>query len=161
MTLILLQAGFKDDSVRVIKEIVKWSPNCQVLLFSATFNDTVKAFVSKIVKDLFTQEYNRLYVRKDELSLDCIKQYKINVPDELAKIYVIKEKILELGEKVGQTIIFVRSKRSARMLHDELSKFGYEVTTTQGALTQQDRDKNRPGVQGLFDSGSDIHRSSC
>ncbi|MFS8026481.1 putative RNA helicase [Helianthus anomalus] len=137
----LAESGFKEDSVRIMKEIVRWSPKCQVLLFSATFNETVKAFVSKIVKDLFVQDYNQLFVKKEELSLDSIKQYKVNLPDELSKIMVIKDKIMDLGEKVGQTIIFVRTKRSAGMLHDALVKYGYEVTTIQGALTQEDRDK--------------------
>ncbi|KAJ0443498.1 putative RNA helicase [Helianthus annuus] len=122
----LAESGFKEDSVRIMKEIVRWSPQCQVLLFSATFNETVKAFVSKIVKDLFVQDYNQLFVKKEELSLDSIKQYKVNLPDELSKI---------------MTIIFVRTKRSAGMLHDALVKYGYEVTTIQGALTQEDRDK--------------------
>ncbi|KAL4560445.1 hypothetical protein LXL04_032596 [Taraxacum kok-saghyz] len=136
----LAEGGFKEDSVRIMKEIVRWSPKCQVLLFSATFNDTVKAFVSKIVKDLFVQEYNQLFVKK-ELSLDSVKQYKVNLPDELSKIIVIKDKIMELAQKVGQTIIFVKTRKSAGMLHDALTGYGYEVTTIQGALTQEDRDK--------------------
>lgn len=110
-------------------------------MFSATFNENVKAFVSKIVKDLFKQEYNQLFVKKEELSLDSVKQYKVNLPDELSKILVIKDKIMELGQKVGQTIIFVKTRKSAGMLHDALSGYGYEVTTIQGALTQEDRDK--------------------
>lgn len=137
----LAEGGFKEDSVRIMKEIVRWSPKCQVLLFSATFNENVKAFVSKIVKDLFKQEYNQLFVKKEELSLDSVKQYKVNLPDELSKILVIKDKIMELGQKVGQTIIFVKTRKSAGMLHDALSGYGYEVTTIQGALTQEDRDK--------------------
>ncbi|XP_076917804.1 DEAD-box ATP-dependent RNA helicase 38-like [Bidens hawaiensis] len=137
----LAESGFKEDSVRIMKEIVKFSPKCQVLLFSATFNETVKAFVSKIVKDLFVQDYNQLFVKKEELSLDSVKQYKVNLPDELSKIMVIKDKIMDLGEKVGQTIIFVKTRRSAGMLHEALVKYGYEVTTIQGALTQEDRDK--------------------
>ncbi|KAM0006756.1 putative RNA helicase [Helianthus debilis subsp. tardiflorus] len=101
---------FKEDSVRLMKEIVKWSPNCQVLLFFATFNDTVQSFVSKFVQDLF-QEYNELYVKKEELPLDPVKQHKVNVPDELSKIMVIKDKIMDLGDKIGQMIIFVKTKK--------------------------------------------------
>ena len=54
---------------------------------------------------------------------------------------VIKDKIMDLGQKVGQTIIFVRTRKSAGMLHEALVKYGYEVTTIQGAMTQEDRDK--------------------
>ncbi|KAL8204943.1 hypothetical protein R6Q57_010566 [Mikania cordata] len=137
----LAKDGFKEDSVRIMKEIVRWSPSCQVLLFSATFNDTVKSFASKIVNDLFVQGYNQLFVKKEELSLDSIKQYKVNLPDELSKIMVIKDKMMDLGEKVGQTIIFVKTKTSAGMLHEAHVKYGYEVTTIHGALKQEDRDK--------------------
>ncbi|GKA32857.1 DEAD-box ATP-dependent RNA helicase 38, partial [Tanacetum coccineum] len=134
--------GFKEDSVRIMKEIVKRNDSCQVLLFSATFNDVVKAFVTKIVKELFVnKEYNQLFVKKEELSLDSVKQYKVSVPDELSKIKVIKDKIMDLGQKVGQTIIFVRTRKSAGMLHEALVEYGYEVTTIQGALSQEDRDK--------------------
>uniref|UniRef100_A0A7N0UZE4 RNA helicase n=1 Tax=Kalanchoe fedtschenkoi TaxID=63787 RepID=A0A7N0UZE4_KALFE len=132
----LAEDGFKDDSLRIMKAIDRSNNRCQVLLFSATFNEAVKSFVTKVVKD-----HNQLFVKKEELSLDSIKQYKVNCPDELSKINVIKDKILELGQKVGQTIIFVRSRISARNLHNALVEFGYEVTTIQGALDQADRDK--------------------
>lgn len=108
-----------------------------MLLFSATFSETVKNFVSRVVK----KDYNQLFVKKEELSLEGVKQYKVICPDELAKVRVIKDRILELGENVGQTIIFVKSKNSASVLHSALVEFGYEVTTIQGALTAEDRDK--------------------
>ncbi|KAH0723062.1 hypothetical protein KY289_006106 [Solanum tuberosum] len=137
----LAESGFQDDSIRIMKAIVKASVNCQVLLFSATFGENVKAFVTKIVQDLFVQDYNQMFVKKEELSLDSVKQYKVQCPDELSKIMVIKDRILELGQKVGQTIIFVRTRNSASMLHKSLVDYGYEVTTIQGALRQEDRDK--------------------
>ncbi|KAI7996085.1 DEAD-box ATP-dependent RNA helicase 38 [Camellia lanceoleosa] len=137
----LAESGFKDDSVRIMKAIVRCNPDCQVLLFSATFDDAVRAFVSKIVKDLFEGDYNQMFVNKEDLSLESVKQYKVKCPDELSKIMVIKDKIFELGQKVGQTIIFVRTRNSASMLHQTLRNDGYEVTTIQGALKQEDRDK--------------------
>ncbi|CAL5350861.1 unnamed protein product [Camellia sinensis] len=119
----LAESGFKDDSVRIMKAIVRCNPDCQVLLFSATFDDAVRAFVSKIVKDLFKGDYNQMFGNKD-LSLESVKQYKVKCPDELSKIMVIKDKIFELC-----------------MLHKTLTVDGYEVTTIQGALKQEDRDK--------------------
>ncbi|MQM02353.1 hypothetical protein Taro_035119 [Colocasia esculenta] len=132
----LAEDGFRDDSERIMKEIERNSPNCQVLLFSATFNETVKAFVVRAVRDA-----NQLYVKKEELTLEKVKQYKVNCPDELSKIEVIKDKIFEFGEKVGQTIIFVRTRRSASMLHQTLLSEGYECTSVQGAIELADRDK--------------------
>ncbi|XP_071700612.1 DEAD-box ATP-dependent RNA helicase 38-like [Rutidosis leptorrhynchoides] len=105
------ESGFRDNTVRIMKDIVKWSPNCQ------------------------------LYVNKEDLSLDSIKQYKVRVPDELSKIMLIKDNIFDIGEAVKQTIIFVRTRNSAGMLHGALVKYGLEVTTIQGSLTDKDRDK--------------------
>ena len=108
----------------------------QILLFSATFNDTVKEFVSRVVKD-----GNQLFVKKEELSLDSVKQYKVYCPDELAKIQVIKDKIFELGQKWGQCIIFVRTKNSATMLYNALENYGYDCTSIHGNIEQALRDK--------------------
>ncbi|XLR55344.1 hypothetical protein S83_006016 [Arachis hypogaea] len=133
----LAEDGFKDDSLRIMKEIEKFNSSCQVLLFSATFNDIVKNFVERTVK----KDHNKLFVKKEELSLDAVKQYKVRCPDELSKIEVIKDYIFELGENVGQTIIFVRTRQSAKMLHKSLVDMGYEVTSIQGALDHEERDK--------------------
>ncbi|XP_002519437.2 DEAD-box ATP-dependent RNA helicase 38 [Ricinus communis] len=133
----LAKEGFQDDSLRIMKDIQRFSPSCQVLFFSATFNEDVKNFVSRVVK----QGSNQLFVKKEELSLDAVKQYKVYCPDEMAKVLVIKDRILELAEKLGQTIIFVKTRRSASMLHQALVDLGYEVTTIHGALNVEDRDK--------------------
>ncbi|KAA3481999.1 DEAD-box ATP-dependent RNA helicase 38-like protein [Gossypium australe] len=133
----LAEDGFKADSVHIMDKIRCVNPQCQVLFFSATFNVTVKEFAAKIVKG----NHNQLFVKKEELSLQSVKQYKVNCPDELAKVMVIKDRILEFGERVGQTIIFVRTRNSAMTLHRTLVEIGYDVTTIQGALKQEDRDK--------------------
>ncbi|XP_010527881.1 PREDICTED: DEAD-box ATP-dependent RNA helicase 38 [Tarenaya hassleriana] len=128
--------GFRDDSLKIMKDIERVNPNCQVLLFSATFNEVVKDFVARTVKD-----HNQLFVKREELSLESVKQYKVTCPEEQAKILVIKDQIMELGENVGQTIVFVRRKATAGMLHQALVDMGYEVTTIHGSMTQEDRDK--------------------
>lgn len=132
----LAEDGFKDDSLRIMKEIRSSSTlGCQVLLFSATFNDVVKEFVSRVIKD-----GNQIFVKKEDLTLDKVKQYKVFCPDELAKIEVIKDKIFEFGQKVGQTIIFVHTRNSARALHQTLWKDGFECTSVHGAMKLEERD---------------------
>ncbi|GJZ91342.1 hypothetical protein Tco_0663269, partial [Tanacetum coccineum] len=84
----------EDGKVQSYARRVKQHRDCQVLLFSATFNEKVKAFASEIVTKFSVKEYNQLYVKKEELSLDSVK-----VPDELAKIVVIKDKIMFLAQK--------------------------------------------------------------
>ncbi|KAL6337141.1 hypothetical protein AAG906_036455 [Vitis piasezkii] len=123
---ILMQDGFKDDSLRIMKDIEKSGAQCQVCAsVFCYFQQYSKNFVTRIVKD-----YNKMFVKKEELSLQSVKQYKVKCPDELSKIL-----------KLGQTIIFVRTTNGAGMLHKALVDFGYKVTTIQGALRQEDRDK--------------------
>ncbi|KAK8508284.1 hypothetical protein V6N13_055732 [Hibiscus sabdariffa] len=133
---IFAEDGFKDDSLRIKKIIGSFGSHCQVLLFSATtFNESEK--FSKIVK----KDHNQLFVKKEEQSSDSMKQYKVKAPDELSKFIVMKDRIFELGERLGQTIIFVHTRDSATMLHDLLVDLGYNVATIQGALKQVHRDK--------------------
>jgi hypothetical protein len=42
--------GFLMDSTRMVKKVTEVAPQCQILLFSATFSDTVRAFAVKHVR---------------------------------------------------------------------------------------------------------------
>uniref|UniRef100_A0A0D6QVS5 RNA helicase n=1 Tax=Araucaria cunninghamii TaxID=56994 RepID=A0A0D6QVS5_ARACU len=132
----LAQDGFKDDSLRIIKDIQKNRGSCQILLFSATFDENVKQFVTKVIP-----KANQVFVKREELSLDVIKQYRVKCPDELAKVEVLKERIFPLAEKLGQSIIFVRTRENASMLHSKLELEGYKCTSIQGGLKLEDRDR--------------------
>ena len=65
------QEGFASDSIRMIQTLRKEAPKVQILLFSATFNERVKTFALKVVGP----EANQVFVPKEDLSLDVIKQY--------------------------------------------------------------------------------------
>ncbi|KAI3885371.1 hypothetical protein MKX03_035894 [Papaver bracteatum] len=132
----LAEDGFKEDSERIMNTLRKSSAHCQVLLFSATFNDTVKNFVSRMIKD-----GNQIFVKKEELSLESVKQFKVNCPDEAEKRQVI-DKMLELGDRLGQIIIFVRTKKSAKTLHEALdSEGGWKCTNIHGDFDTDKRDE--------------------
>eukprot|EP00877_Chromochloris_zofingiensis_P006155 jgi/Chrzof1/1793/Cz10g21100.t1 len=128
--------AFADDSVRMIKTIRKRSPNVQLLLFSATFNDKVKSFAQKIAP-----QANQVFVPKEELSLDVISQYNVRCPTVDAKTQVLKEMIFPNCEKLGQTIIFVKSKDKARQLHAAMEAEGYKCTSIQGDMEHTERDR--------------------
>ena len=63
---------FRALAVRLIKTIRKKNPATQLLLFSATFNEKVKQFAIKIAP-----MGNQVFVPKEKLSLDVIKQYNV------------------------------------------------------------------------------------
>lgn len=54
---------------------------------------------------------------------------------------MIKHIILELGENVGQTIIFVGMGNSDGILHEALVDIGYAVTNLQSDVSPEDRFK--------------------
>lgn len=130
------QDGFADDSVRLIKQLKNAAPNLQILLFSATFNENVKKFAQKIVPDA-----NHVFIEKEELSLDVIKQYRVTCPDVETKVKVLKDTIFPLCEKLGQTIIFVRTRETARSLHAAMEKEGHKCTSIEGGMEKENRDK--------------------
>lgn len=132
----LAEEGFKTDSLRIMKDIQNSAGGCQVLLFSATFNEKVKEFVTRVIKD-----GNQIFVKKEDLTLEKVKQYKVRVPDEAAKIEVIRDKIFEFGQKVGQVIIFVRTRNSTKNVHNALTKEDYVCSSIQGSLDQSEREK--------------------
>ncbi|CAN6302222.1 unnamed protein product [Urochloa humidicola] len=132
----LAEDGFRSDSERIMRDIQRSAGGCQVLLFSATFNERVKDFVTKVIKD-----GNQIFVKKEELTLERVKQYKVQVPDEAAKIEVIRDKIFEFGQKVGQVIIFVRTKQSTKNVHNALTREDYVCSSIQGSLDQGEREK--------------------
>eukprot|EP00850_Spirogloea_muscicola_P006216 SM000029S10511 [mRNA] locus=s29:525220:528427:- [translate_table: standard] len=129
------QDGFQDDSVRIMNLIRRNSKHCQVLLFSATFSERVKQFAKSQVPDA-----NMVFIKPNELSLDVIRQYRVRVPSRDAKAEVLRQRIFPAAEKLGQSIIFVRTRESARELHRKLEADGHKCTSIQGGMTHEERD---------------------
>lgn len=117
----------------------------QILLFSATFNDKVKAFAMKVVPGA-----NQVFVPREQLSLDVIKQYRVVCPEPLAKVAVLKDAIFPQCEKLGQTIIFVRTRDTARALHAAMEADGHRCTSIEGGMDKDARDR----VVSEFRSGA-------
>lgn len=117
----------------------------QILLFSATFNDKVKAFAMKVVPGA-----NQVFVPREQLSLDVIKQYRVVCPEPLAKVAVLKDAIFPQCEKLGQTIIFVRTRDTARALHAAMEADGHRCTSIEGGMDKDARDR----VVAEFRSGA-------
>lgn len=80
--------------------LLKESPT-QIVLFSATFPDRVRNFASK-----FAPNANKIELKKEELSVEGIKQFYMDCTNEEAK-YEILVQIYNLLT-VGQSIIFTK-----------------------------------------------------
>ena len=69
--------GHQDQSIRIHKNL---GPHCQMLLFSATYDQAVMDFAENIVPNPVT-----IKLRREEESLDNIKQYYVNCDTPEAK----------------------------------------------------------------------------
>ena len=128
--------GHRVDSTKILKHLQMSAKNWQVLLFSATFNEAVKTFATKVVPNA-----NQIFLPAHELSLDVIKQYRVNVQSNDQKDMLLKEKIFPLCDKIGQTIIFVRTREGARRLHASMQRDGFKCTAIEGQMQNEDRDR--------------------
>ncbi|ORZ34544.1 DEAD-domain-containing protein [Catenaria anguillulae PL171] len=107
--------------------------NPQVLLFSATFPDKVKAFAAK-----FAPEANILMLPREEVNVKSIHQFYITVQGREAKFHKLDELYALLN--VGQSIIFVQRKADAYDLNERLTQAGHASTVITGEDLPADRD---------------------
>ena len=118
-----------------IYDIFRFLPNdIQVGLFSATmppdFFNLTKCFMRDPIKIL---------VKTEELTLEGIKQYYINVERNEFKY----DTVCDLYSKfsVAQSIIYCNSKRGVDDLSRKLNENGYAVTAIHGKMSQDERNK--------------------
>jgi len=126
----MLSRGFKEQ----IYDIFKFLPEqVQVCLFSATMPLDVLE-----VTDRFMREPVRILVKKDELTLEGIKQFYIAVDREEWKL----ETLCDLYETltITQAIIYCNTRRKVDWLQEEMQKRDFTVSCMHGDMDQRERD---------------------
>jgi translation initiation factor 4A len=121
-------ALLKEDFIEQIKNIiVELDANTQIAIFSATYPRAVLEIANS-----FMSEPKQILLKRDNLSLDLIKQYKIYVKFDDYKYATLVDLYKNL--LIGQCIIFVNSIKSADDLTKKLDEDGYAVGRIHGAL---------------------------
>jgi len=130
---ILALQGQKDQLMKVWPKLPK---SCQICLFSATFNDQVKLLAKEIIREPSI----KIFLKKEELSVEKLIQTKIVCGGESDKERVLNEIFSHVN--VGQCIIFVYTRRKARELFTFLKRNQHEVSVLYGAdMPPADRDR--------------------
>ena len=130
-------AEFAADCLKILKAVVAaGKKHPQVLLFSATFSEQVRALATRLVG----ADANSILLPAAQLSLDVIKQYRVDCPRQQDKDAVLKDQILAAAEKLGQTIVFVKTRANAHRLHRLLAEAGHTCTSIAGDLEHTRRD---------------------
>ncbi|KAJ3337990.1 translation initiation factor eIF4A [Gonapodya sp. JEL0774] len=136
----MLSRGFKDQIYDVFQQLPS---TIQVVLLSAT----MPTDVLEVTKN-FMREPVRILVKRDELTLEGIKQFFVGVEKEDWKF----DTLCDLYETVTitQAVIFCNTRRKVDWLTDKMTAKQFTVSAMHGEMTQQDREV----IMKEFRSGS-------
>lgn len=136
----MLSRGFKDQ----IQEVFKKLPNdVQVILLSATMPPEVLE-----VSKYFMRDPVRILVKKEELTLEGIRQFYVNVKQEQWKLGTLCDLYDTLS--ITQAVIFCNTRRKVDQLTEEMTAKNFTVSAMHGEMDQRERDM----IMKQFRSGS-------
>ncbi|KAF3660103.1 Eukaryotic initiation factor 4A-10 [Capsicum annuum] len=126
----MLSRGFKDQIYDIFQLL---PPKIQVGIFSATMSPEALEITRK-----FMNKPVRILVKRDELTLEGIKQFYVNVDKEEWKL----ETLCDLYETLAitQSVIFVNTRRKVDWLADKMHSHNHTVSATHGDMDQNTRD---------------------
>eukprot|EP01099_Mayorella_cantabrigiensis_P002277 TRINITY_DN2006_c0_g1_i1.p1 TRINITY_DN2006_c0_g1~~TRINITY_DN2006_c0_g1_i1.p1 ORF type:complete len:423 (-),score=116.29 TRINITY_DN2006_c0_g1_i1:173-1381(-) len=127
----MLSRGFKEQIYDVYRYL---PPATQVVLVSATLPPEVLAMTRKFMTDPI-----QILVKRDELTLEGIKQFFVAVEKEDWKF----ETLCDLYDTltITQAVIFVNTRRKVDWLTDSMRKANFTVASIHGEMPQSERDE--------------------
>ncbi|NXC45011.1 DDX25 helicase, partial [Penelope pileata] len=117
--------GLSSQSIRIQRALPK---DCQMLLFSATFKETIWKFALQIVSRPII-----IKLRQEELTLTNIRQYYFVCRSREEKYEALCN--LYGSITIGQAMIFCQTRRSADWLSVEMIRDGHQVAMLTAELT--------------------------
>jgi len=136
----MLSRGFKDQIYDVFRYM---SNKIQVILLSATMPADVLEVTQKFMRDPI-----RILVKKEQLTLEGIKQFYIGVEREEWKL----DTLCDLYETltITQAVIFCNTRRKVDWLTEKMHSRDFTVSAMHGDMDQRERDV----IMREFRSGS-------
>lgn len=126
----MLSRGFKDQ----IQDVFRMLPNdVQVILLSATMPIEVLE-----VSKYFMRNPVQILVKKEELTLEGIKQFYVNVKQEQWKLGTLCDLYDTLS--ITQSVIFCNTRRKVDQLTTEMTERHFTVSAMHGDMDQKERD---------------------
>jgi len=136
----MLSRGFKDQIYDVFRHL---NSNIQVVLLSATMPAEVLEVTTR-----FMREPIRILVKKEELTLEGIRQFYVSVEREEWKL----DTLCDLYETltITQAVIFCNTRRKVDWLTEKMHQRDFTVSAMHGDMDQKERDV----IMREFRSGS-------
>ncbi|OQR66862.1 eukaryotic initiation factor 4A-I-like [Tropilaelaps mercedesae] len=146
----MLSRGFKDQIHDVFRCVIRigclFIGTCslmQVILLSATMPSDVLE-----VTKCFMRDPIRILVKREELTLEGIKQFYVDVKKEDWKFDTLTDLYETLT--ITQAVIFCNTRRKVDWLTEKMTDRDFTVSSLHGDMTQQERDV----IMRAFRSGS-------
>jgi len=126
----MLSRGFKDQIYQVFRTL---PTTVQVVLSSATMPTEVLEVTQKFMRDPI-----RILVKKDELTLEGIKQFSVAIDREEWKL----DTLCDLYETltISQAVIFCNTRKKVDWLTDKMRSRDFTVSAMHGDMDQKERD---------------------
>jgi translation initiation factor 4A len=126
----MLSKGFKDQIYDIFQAL---PPRVQVGLFSATMPPEALEITQR-----FMNNPVRILVKRDELTLEGIKQFYIAVEREEWKLDTLCDLYDTLN--ITQAVIFCNTRRKVDWLTERMKSREFTVSSTHGDIGQKERD---------------------
>lgn len=128
----MLSSGFKEQVYNIFQYL---NSNVQVGLFSATLPEGITTIVDKIMRNPV-----KISVKREQLTLEGIKQYFIAVDDDRQKYSTLKELFSVIS--MSQTIIYCNSIKRVQDLYEAMCEDGFPVCRIHSEMDKNERDKS-------------------
>ena len=125
----MLSSGFNEQVYKILNNM---PDDIQVALFSATMPPQVESLATE-----FMLYPNKILVKNEELTLQGIAQYYVNVVNDAQKYDTLKD--LFGGVSISQAIIYCNSTSRVDDLYEAMEHDNYPVQRIHGKMSQQDR----------------------
>lgn len=126
----MLSLGFKEQIYDIYRYL---PPQTQIVVVSATLPPEVLEITTK-----FMTEPVRVLVRRDELTLEGIKQFFVAVEKEEWKFDTLCDLYDTLT--ITQAVIFCNTKRKVDWLTEKMRQANFTVSAMHGEMPQKERD---------------------
>jgi translation initiation factor 4A len=125
----MLSVGFKGQIYEIFKSLPS---SVQVCLFSATLPPEILELTGKFMRDPV-----RVLVKKDELTLEGIRQFYVAIEKEDWKLDVLCDLYETLT--IAQAIIYCNTQRKVDNLTEEMQKRDFTVSSIHAGLSYEER----------------------
>jgi superfamily II DNA/RNA helicase len=127
----MLSSGFKEQVYNIFQY---FSNDIQVCLFSATLPDTINTIVEKIMRNPV-----KICVKREQLTLEGIKQYYVAVDDDRQKYLTLKNLFSVIT--MSHTIIYCNSVKRVQDLYEAMCEDSFPVCRIHSNMEKAERDK--------------------